>query len=55
MNTVTKQDKVVYESESPDEIALAKLAKSMGYELLKREFASMQVQIKGKTSSIRVL
>jgi hypothetical protein len=52
---VKKAGEIVYESESPDEIALIKFTKSVGYELVKRENSNIQVLIKGKPLTIKVL
>ena len=46
---------MVYECESPDELALVHFAKSMEYVLKKRDNRSIAVSIKGENISIDLL
>ena len=46
---------MMYECESPDELALIHLAKSMAYVLNKRDNKSIAVSIKGKNICIDLL
>jgi magnesium-transporting ATPase (P-type) len=52
INIIEKDGSLVYESESPDEIALIEMAKSMGFVLLKRDKNSVIVNIQGKEQRI---
>ena len=48
VNIVKRDGKMIYESESPDEIAIIQYAKSMGYVFKKRDHNTIQAEINDK-------
>ena len=55
VNIVKREERMVYESESPDELALIHLVKSMDYVLKRRDHNTMEVSIRGENVTVQVV